>query len=417
MRLAAVQISFLPARSWRALVRILLVHNRYKQPGGEDGVLRAEASLLQKHLHQVELFEADNDAIEGPLHSLATAFTCIWSPKSRRKFVDHLNRFEPDIVHIHNFFPTISPAVHHAAHARGIPVIQTLHNYRLICPASTMLRNGRICEKCTHESYPVSAVRYGCYRKSHTASAALANMLVFHRAIGTWTKAVSRFIALSEFSRRTFVKAGLPEERIAVKSNFLADDPGQGTGKGKYILFAGRLVEEKGIACLLEAWKMVRSDMRLIIVGDGDLAPRVREFATRNPSVEWLGFKSRSEILSLMGDAYALVFPSVWYEAFPLVLAESLAKGLPVISSNIGSMPEIITHRKTGMLFTPGSPLDLAITLQWAIDHPSEIQNMRALARREFESKYTAERNYRQLLKIYEEAMPSLADSRLASAV
>lgn len=398
-------------------MRILLVHNRYKQPGGEDGVVRAEANLLQRHLHQVELFEADNDAIEGPLQSVTTALTCVWSPRSQRRFIDHLNRFEPDIVHIHNFFPTISPAVHHAAHNRGIPVIQTLHNYRLVCPASTLLRHGRICEKCTHEVFPISAVRYACYRNSRAASAAIANMLVFHRAIGTWTKAVSRFIALSEFSRQTFVRAGLADRKISVKPNFLAEDPGRGNGRGNFILFAGRLVDEKGIASLFEAWKLVKSNMNLVIVGDGERATMVREFASRNANVEWLGFRSRQEILNLMGDAYALVFPSVWYEAFPLVLAESLARGLPVISSNLGCMPEIITHRRTGLLFTPGSPLDMAITLQWAIDHPSELEKMRGLARYEYESKYTADKNYRQLMKIYESAMPSLAAAKLASAV
>ena len=398
-------------------MRILLVHNRYQQPGGEDCVVMSEADLLREHMHHVARFEADNDEIEGPLDSLKTAVRCIWSLQTQRSFYGSLRDFEPDVVHVHNFFPLISPAVHHAARKRGIPVVQTLHNYRLLCPASTMLRDGSVCEACTREWYPVSAVRHACYRQSRAATIAVANMLAFHRAIGTWTNAVTSFIALSEFARRKFISCGIPEDRIFVKPNFLADDPGPGQGDGDYVLFVGRLTEEKGIASLLQAWKALHCKSRLIIVGDGPLASMVRDHAAADATIQWLGFLNRAEILDLMGNAFALVFPSVWYEAFPLVLAEALAKGLPVIASNLGSMPEIIAHRRTGLLFAPGSPLDLANTLQWALDHRPEIGALREQARREFESKYTAEKNYRQLMNIYKAALPDVATARLASAV
>jgi glycosyltransferase involved in cell wall biosynthesis len=397
-------------------VRILLVHNRYQQPGGEDGVVKSEAAMLRSHLHQVALCEADNDGIERPLDRIATAFRCLWSPAAQRSFYRHLRDFGPDVVHVHNFFPLISPAVHHAAHNRGIPVVQTLHNYRLLCPASTLLRNGSVCESCTHQWYPVSAVRHACYRKSRAATAAVANMLALHRAMGTWTNKVTRFIALTEFARRKFVSSGMPEDRISVKPNFLADDPGPGRGDGDYVLFVGRLSDEKGISCLLQAWKALRSKLRLIIVGDGPLAATVKDYASTDRTVQWLGFLNRSEILELMGRAFALVFPSVWFEAFPLVLAEALAKGLPVIASDLGSMAEIIKHRKTGLLFAPGSPLDLASALHWAFDHRPEIQAMRENARLEFESKYTADINYRLLMSIYQAALPVSAAERFASA-
>ena len=401
--------------SSEVIVRILLVHNRYQQPGGEDGVLRAEADLLRRHLHEVAIFEAHNDQIEGPLDSLATAVRCVWSPGAEHSFRRQLLDFQPDVVHVHNFFPLISPAVHHTAHKHGIPVVQTLHNYRLLCPASTLLRDGSICEACTHEWYPVSAVRHACYRKNHAATIAVANMLVFHRMIGTWTNTVSRFIALSEFARRKFITSGFPEGRISVKPNFVPDDPGPGDGNGGYALFVGRLTDEKGIACLLQAWKALHSKQRLIVVGDGPCAPLVRDHVAKDSSVQWLGFQNRSTILELMGNAFALVFPSLWFEAFPLVLAEALAKGLPVITSNLGSMAEIISHRRTGLLFAPGSPLDLANALQWAFDHRAEFLAMRKHARMEFESKYTAEANYRQLLNIYEKAQPALTAAPLAS--
>jgi glycosyltransferase involved in cell wall biosynthesis len=234
--------------------------------------------------------------------------------------------------------------------------------------------------------------------------------------MGTWASSVTRFIALSEFARRKFVSSGIPEDRISVKPNFLVDDPGPGQGDGDYILFVGRLSDEKGIACLLQSWKAVRSKLRLVIVGDGPLASMVKEYVSTDRTVQWLGFRSRSETLELMGKAFALVFPSVWFEAFPLVLAEALAKGLPVIASNLGSMADIIAHRRTGLLFAPGSPLDLANALQWAADHRPEIGAMRENARCEFESKYTADTNYRQLMDIYEASLPASVTLRLASA-
>lgn len=398
-------------------MRILVVHNRYQQPGGEDAVVRSEAHALRRHLHQVALYEADNDEIQGPLGGLKTAVRCLWSPQAQRSFLQSLDEFGPDIVHVHNFFPLISPAVHHAAYKRGIPVVQTLHNYRLLCPASTLLRNGSVCEECTHEWYPVSAVRHACYRNSRAATVAVGNMLALHRVLRTWTKTVTRFIALSEFARHKFVDAGMPVDRISVKPNFLADDPGPGKGSGNYVLFVGRLSEEKGIACLLQAWKALRPKLRLIIAGDGPLAPIVRDYASTDRSVEWLGFLNRPQILDLMANAFALIFPSVWFEAFPMVLAEALAKALPVIASNLGSMAEIITHRKTGLLFAPGSPLDLASALQWALTHRPEICAMRENARLEFESKYTADTNYRQLMNIYRTSLQASGAAHLPFAV
>lgn len=368
-------------------------------------------------MHEVELFEANNDGIDGLAGSVKTAISCLWSFSSQRSFVARLSRFEPDIVHVHNFFPQISPAIHYAAYSRGIPVVQTLHNYRLICPGTYMVRDGAACEACTHEWYPASAVRSGCYRKSRMASAAVANMLVLHRAMGTWKKKVSCFIALSEFARQRFAQNGIPASRITVKPNFLTDDPGQGRGGNNFVLFVGRLSEEKGISCMLEAWRALRPKSRLVIVGDGPLSSEVKEAMNLDQSIRWLGFRSRPEILKLMGEAIALVFPSLWYEAFPLVLAEAFASGLPVIGSNLGSTAEIVSHRRTGLLFTPGSPLDLAAALQWAFTHRDEFDAMREAARCEFESKYTADANYKALMNIYETATPASASSRLAAAI
>lgn len=397
-------------------MRIMLAHNRYRQPGGEDNVVCAEADLLRSRGHEVSVYEVHNDSIEGKLNQAFTAIRCTWSRNSGQAFDKWLSDFRPDVVHIHNFFPLLSPAVHHVAHRRGVPVVQTLHNYRLLCPASTLLRDGHICEACTREWYPISAVRHACYRNSRTASAAIANMVVIHRLLGTWSKTVRRFIALSQFARLKFEQSGFPGDRLTVKPNFLAEDPGIGTGSDGYILFIGRLSEEKGIRTLLQAWKHVNSKRQLVIVGDGPLAPVVKEFTTADPSVQWRGYLSRSEVIELMGSACALAFPSIWFEAFPLVLVEAFARGLPVIASNHGSMSEIIQHGRTGLLFSPGSSSEMAASIEWAFDHPTELAGMRQNARAEFESKYTAEINYKMLLDIYEDARRPLPDPRVSTA-
>ena len=385
-------------------MRILLVHNYYQFKGGEDGVVESETDLLRRHGHVVSLYEAHNQNIETRWDSARTAVRCLWSSGARRTFAEQVDRFKPDLVHIHNFFPLISPAVHHVAHRRNLPVVQTLHNYRLLCPGATLLRNGRVCEICEGRWFPISAIRHGCYRNSRAATAAVGSMLLMHRVLRTWTKTVNRFVALSDFARTKFAAGGIPLDRICVKSNFLVDDPGMRVGGEEFILFAGRLSQEKGIQCLLDAWSEVKPSVTLMIAGDGPLAPHVQAAAQTDSSIRWLGFLPHRDVLDLMGRAMLLAFPSMWFEGFPLVLVEAFARGVPVVASNHGSMAEIVTHRETGILFTPGSSSELAQSLRWALQHRSEMRRMQMNARREFETKYTAEANYRILMNIYSEA-------------
>lgn len=385
-------------------MRILMVHNRYQQPGGEDGVVRAEAGLLRAKGHAVELVEEDNDSILGAADAVRTAVQCVWSAAAKRTIEERILEFKPDLVHIHNFFPRLSPSIHFACLRADVPVVQTLHNYRLLCPASTLLRDGHPCEDCLGHAFPWQAIQHRCYRSSRAASAALANMVFVHRIWGTWTRTVTRFIALTEFARAKFSAAGIPADRIAVKPNFVLSDPGMGLGKGGYALFVGRLSEEKGVAVLLDAWNRFPARVPLRIVGDGPLASVVREAAANHPRIEWLGRRSSAEVSALMADAAVLIFPSIWYEGFPLVLAEAFAAGLPVIASRLGAMAEIVTDGKTGLLFSPGRADQLFNAVQWAFAHPNQANAMRAAVRREFEEKYSAEVNYELLLAIYQSA-------------
>lgn len=388
-------------------MRILVVHNRYQQAGGEDSVVRAEVSLLRSKGHEVDVLEEDNDSIVGWGASVKTSLQCIYSFSEARKVQERIRRFKPDLAHIHNFFPRLSPSVHSACYAAKIPVVQTLHNYRLLCPAATFLRDGKVCEDCLGKTIPWPAVQHGCYRQNRLASAAVANMLAVHRAFGTWSRTVSRYIALTQFSRDKFIAGGWPGDKIAVKPNFVDPDPGMGTGNGDYALFVGRLSEEKGIRTLLDAWSLLSTSHRLKIVGEGPLAPLVKDASAMGSGIEWLGGRSKDEVLALMANATFLIFPSTWYETFGLVIIEAFSVGLPVIASRLGAMAELVSDGETGLLFTPGRSDDLAAAIEWAFSHSGQLQAMRLRARCEFEKEYTKNANYETLVEIYKSTLNS----------
>jgi glycosyltransferase involved in cell wall biosynthesis len=388
-------------------MRVLFVHNRYQQAGGEDCVVQAESSLLARMGHKVELWEENNDSIVSRIDALKAGFQTVYSFENARKMREHVCRFEPDLVHIHNFFPRLSPAIHRACLGASVPVVQTLHNFRLLCPGATFHRRGNLCEECMGNSFPWLSVLRGCYRNSRAASAAVASMLSVHRVLGTWRHSVSRFIALSEFARAKFIAGGLPGDKIVVKANFVHPDPGIGSGRGDFALFVGRLAEEKGIGTLLAAWSRLSVKPKLKIIGDGPLASTVANAAATTREIEWLGSRSREEVSRAMSEATVLIVPSTWCEAFGLVVAEAFAAGLPVIASRLGSIEQLVSDGVTGRLFAAGDPTSLASAVRWAFWHPEELKGMRTCARAEYERKYTAEANYTQLIDIYEAAMGS----------
>jgi len=380
-------------------MRILKLHTHYQQPGGEDGVFGAEVALLRDKGHTVVPLTFHNKQLEDvPL--LWRAAVTLWNREAYARVREAIRLHRPDILHVHNTFPLASPAVIHAAKAERVPVVMTLHNYRLLCVNALFFRRGRVCEDCLGR-IPWRGVLHGCYRDSRPASAVVAAMLTLHRALGTWNM-VDRFIALTEFARQKFIEGGFPPEKISVKPNFVHPDPGPGEGHGGYALFVGRLSPEKGLGTLLMAWERLGGKVPLKIVGDGPLAPEVQEAQKRIPGVEWLGRKAPEEVYALMGEASFLVFPSEWYEGFPKVLAEAFAKGLPVLASALGSQGSIVDHGRTGLHFRPGDPEDLAAKVEWLLAHPNELARMRKEARAEYEAKYTAEENYRQLMAIYQ---------------
>lgn len=392
------------------MIKLLIAHNYYQQPGGEDQVFAAESDLLLESGHDVVRYTLRNDAV-GRMNRMDLAARAVWNTQTYRELRSIIRRERPALVHFHNTLPLMSPAAYYAAKHEGIAVVQTLHNYRLICPNALLFRDGVVCERCLHKVFPWPGVQYACYRDSKQASAIVATVLATHRLARTWRDKVDVYIALTEFARDKFVEGGLPEEKIIVKPNFLQHDPLRGEGNGMFALFVGRLAPEKGVDVLLDAWEKLDGRIPLKILGDGPLAALVEEKAKHAPGVEWLGRRDHEEVIRLMKEAYVLVFPSVWYEGFPMTIVESFAVGLPVIASCLGSMATLIEHGRTGLHFTAGDSTALAEQVRWSFDHPSELQTMRVAARAEFDGKYDGRRNYDFLMSAYERAIAAASAS------
>jgi glycosyltransferase involved in cell wall biosynthesis len=395
-------------------MKILLVHNSYQQPGGEDVVFEQERQMLERAGHQVSVYIRHNDEIKGYglWRKAGLALQTVWAPDGYRAVRALLKRAKPDVAHFHNTFPLISPAAYYACREASVPVVQTLHNYRLSCPAATFFRDGKVCEECVEHSL-WRGVRHGCYRNSSVVTATVALMLTVHRSLGTWTNLVNCYIALSAFSRRMLVEGGLPAENIFVKSNFVSPDPGARVGDGEYAVFVGRLFPEKRVDTVLRAWELLRNRIPLVIVGSGPQRTRLENDAAKHclSSVRFLGQLDRKQTLAAIKGARFLIFSSEWFENFPVTIAEAFACRTPVICSRLGAMEEIVADGRTGLHFTPGDAQDLAQKIEWAWDHPEQMTEMGRQARKEYEDKYTAEKNYPVLMEIYQHAVAGARQS------
>lgn len=383
-------------------LRILLAHNAYQLRGGEDSVVEAELELLRGHGHAVDVFQRHNDELKSIPRWKAAADT-IWSSPSVTALTESIRRFRPDVVHFHNTFSLISPAAYWAVRAAGLPVVQTLHNFRLHCPQATYLRAGRVCEDCLGH-LPWRGVLHGCYRDSKMQSAVLGGMLVVHRALGTYRNKVTRYIALNEFCRRKFIEGGLPAERVAVKPNFVDFAPPLIAGREGF-LFVGRLSAEKGVDVLVRAWALLNTASSLRVAGTGPEAGLLEGY----PGLIALGALSSEAVRTEMARSVALVLPSICYESFPRTLVEAFACALPVIASRLGPLADLIEDGVTGLLFEPGDAADLARKLSWAQAHPARMAEMGCNARAKYEAEFSATRNYAQLIAIYEEAISAAA--------
>jgi glycosyltransferase involved in cell wall biosynthesis len=386
------------------MLRVLILHNRYQIAGGEDVVVQQEAEMLSKNGVAAEVFVVDNDSITSTWESVRAAKDSFYSKSMHAEVSKIIRRFRPDVVHVHNFMPRLSPSVYHAAHSEGCAVVQTLHNYRLICANAQLFRDGKICDDCVGRSFGWPGVIHRCYRDSLLGSGVIAGMTAWHAKRGTWKTDVDRYIVLTEFARDVFVRSGiLPADRIVVKPNAVAD-PGNGSGSGNYLLYVGRLSPEKGIEVVLQAAQQGAGfGLPLKIAGAGPLEALVRD-AAGNGKVEFLGNRNRADIYQLMQNASALLFPSLWYEGLPMVLVEAFATGLPIIASKIGAMAQLITHEKDGLLVEPGSAEGFQAAVGRLLSSSELTASMRKNARASYQATYTPDINLQMLLQVYKEA-------------
>jgi glycosyltransferase involved in cell wall biosynthesis len=383
--------------------RVLQVHTRYRQLGGEDRAVEAERVLLSQagvDVCQVIFDNADLEESRSLVGDIELAASAVWSRSAAERVASAIRENRPQVVHVHNTFAAASPSVFRAATALGVPVVQTLHNYRVVCPAATLFRDGRPCTDCVGLPVPLPAMVHACVRSSRVQSAVVAATVTIHRALGTYSRHVNRYIALTKFQRRLVLNA-LPQERVVVIPNFLEPDPGGGAEDRSGVLFVGRLSNEKGVATLLAAAELQPGIVS--VAGEGPLIENIESAAARG-HLRLLGSLDPPDVLNAMKRSVAVVIPSIWYEGFPMVVLEAFATGTPVIASGIGSLAEVIDDAITGILVEPGDGTTLARQVRWAVDHPEEMGSMGANARRRYNEQYRGPNHLAELLATYQGA-------------
>jgi len=391
-------------------VKVLLVHNFYRSavPSGENAVFAAEEALLRSRGHDVETLTCNSDELtaRGVLGCIQGAAAVPWNPWMARSIRRAVDRFRPDVVHVHNTFPMISPAIFGAVGKKAARVL-TLHNYRLFCSAAIPMRDGRVCTQCIDRRTPWPALQHGCYRGSRVATLPIALSIGLHRALGTWKNNVDAFIALSNFQRTLMAASGLPAGRVHVKPNFFPGNPDvvPWSSREPYVIFAGRLSSEKGLITLLKAWRawgVPAPELRL--VGDGDLRNQLEAMAVGLP-VRFLGPLNAVDTQAQIARARLLVLPSEWFEGFPMVIREAFAFGTPVAVSRIGPLPTIVQTGRSGIVFPSNNPEALGEEVRRSWEEPGLLERLGHGARGEFEAKYTEEVNHAILMSIYDKAL------------
>lgn len=383
-------------------MKILVAHNSYQQSGGEDTAVAAEIALLRSKGNEVLEYRRNNSEIETTSR-LSTAISSVWSRKTDKEVSLLCEQFQPEIIHVHNTFPLISPSLYWVASRQNIPVIQTLHNFRLLCPQAMFLREGKVCEDCLGV-FPWRAVTRACYHNSSAQSSVVVSMLGLHRLAGSYQDRVDRYIVMNNFCREKFIAGGLPNDRILIKPNFVCATrtPLWDTRSGG--IFIGRLSEEKGIQTLIEAKEYLHSYVAagaIKVIGTGPLNGQVSAaFAG-----DYLGRKEPNEIVDRLHSALFLVAPSTCYETFGLAAVEAFSCGVAVIASRHGGLAELVSDGVNGLLFDPGDARDLANKIAWAMQNPAAMLRMGRAAFAEYQNKYTPERNYHLLINIYQDAL------------
>ena len=388
-------------------MKVLVAHNYYQVAGGEDRVFLNEKALLERHGHEVIEYVRHNSQIgaSGIRDYVTLPARAVWNWNSHAELKSVLQKHKPDVAHFHNIFPLISPAAYSACWECNVPVVQSLHNSRLICPGGGLYYDGGYCQDCVGKSFPWPGVKRACYRNSHLQTAVVGIMTAVHAKRGTWRDLISRYIVFSSFFRSKFIEAGFPAEKLVIKPHF-TEDPGVSTSSPRgYALYVGRLTEHKGVPTMMRAWEQL-GQIPLKICGSGDLSPRVAELAAKSGgNIEIIPSLPHEQIYELIKGAAFLVWPSEVCETFGLVALESFACGVPVVSSGMGAMPDLVIDNETGLTFTAGDAADLANKVRWAWENPAEMARMGLIARSRYETDYTEGPNHDRVIQIYRDAI------------
>ncbi|RSM99390.1 glycosyl transferase [Streptomyces sp. WAC 01325] len=392
-------------------MRVLVVHNRYAsaQPSGENKVVDQEVELLRAAGHQVDLFERRSDDIadRSLLGKAALPFLVPWNPAVRTELAARLRAERPDVVHVHNVFPLLSPAVLAACADAGVPAVATLHNYTQVCPPGTLQRDGRPCTECVGSAVPLPAVRHGCYRDSRLATVPLAVSMSVNRR--RWWSGVERFLCISAAQRDVLVRAGMPAERLVVKHNFVPDPDDRRSRAGEHVLYLGRLAEAKGVRLLMTAWDELAAaggvGVPLVIAGTGPLEQEVTAWAAGRDDVRYVGLYDTAECRKAIARSVAVVAPSTWLEAFGLVVVEAMAAGVPVVAAGHGAFVELVEDGVTGLLHRPGEHESLASCIRRTAAGPDRNREMGRAARRRYELGFSPAVGLERLVEEYRTAI------------
>ena len=387
-------------------MRILQAHNHHAAKGGAMEVLAHERELLLAAGHQVEQYTLPA-AEDLRMSGLRAGAKAVWNREAARDVGAALTQYHADVLHVHTPFPLMSPSVFRAAHAAGVPALTTLHSYRYSCVVGTCVRDGQVCEDCVGKKLKLPGIVHKCYHDSRGASVALTLGLDVHRAAGTFHKAVTRYLTLTEFSRKLLIRDGYPADRIVVKPNSVPDpgyrpDP---TSDERRVVFAGRLIDIKGVRTLLDAWQRTPTGMTLVIAGDGELRPLVEERAAADPSIRFVGWVEEQEVTDLMASAELVVVPSQWYEGAPLVILRSLGVGTPVLVSDLENLSTEVLEDEVGWTFAVGDSTSLAGQLSSFVADPSRARDVRARARASYDRRYSPQQDIRRLEALYSEVV------------
>ncbi|MFD0275269.1 glycosyltransferase [Kitasatospora sp. NPDC127111] len=392
-------------------MHVLVVHNRYSsaQPSGENRVVDEEVGLLRAAGHRVDVFErrSDDIAARSLLGKAAVPLLVPWNPAVRAELTARLRAERPDVVHVHNVFPLLSPAVLAACADTGVPVVATLHNYTQVCPPGTLHRDGRACSECVGSVAALPAVRHGCYRNSRLATVPLAVSLSVNRR--RWWSGVERFLCISAAQRDVLVRSGMPADRLVVKHNFVPDPGARRVGDGEHLLFLGRLTESKGVRLLMAAWDGIAADggvgVPLVLAGAGPLEPEVAAWAAGRDDVRYVGLYDPARVRETVARSVAVVAPSVSPETFGLVVAEAMAAGVPAVAAGHGAFVELVEDGVTGLLHRPGEAASLASCLRRITADPAVNRELGRTARHRYDQSFSPAVGLERLVEQYRAAV------------